>query len=102
MPFGDVQGSALDAKKSRGTILFEGRGIKKSYDGVQALKGIDFTLRAGEVHGLCGENGSGKSTLLKIISAQIFPDEGSLSVGGNLVHMRSPSDSLAVGIGTVT
>jgi ribose transport system ATP-binding protein len=100
--FDDVQGSALHGENSKGTILFEGRGIKKAYDGVLALKGLDFTLRSGEVHGLCGENGSGKSTLLKIISAQILPDEGTLSVSGNIVNMRTPNDSLAVGIGTVT
>jgi ABC-type branched-subunit amino acid transport system ATPase component len=100
--FDAAQGSTLHGENSKGTILFDGRGIKKAYDGVQALKGLDFTLRAGEVHGLCGENGSGKSTLLKIISAQILPDEGTLSVGGDIVHMRTPNDSLAVGIGTVT
>ena len=42
--------------------LLEMRGIEKSFGGVQALRGVDFDLKAGEVHALLGENGAGKST----------------------------------------
>lgn len=77
-------------------------GLAKSYGGVRALKGVDFELYPGEVHGLCGENGSGKSTLLKILSAQILPDAGVVQFQGSTVSFRSPFESLAAGIATVT
>lgn len=82
--------------------LLTARGVKKSYGGVQALKGVDFEIFPGEVHGLCGENGSGKSTLLKILSAQIPLDAGTISIDGSEVSFRSPLESLSSGIATVT
>ena len=82
--------------------VLQATGVMKSYGGVQALKGVDFSLFGGEVHALCGENGSGKSTMLKILSAQIAPDSGSLAMNGHSVAMRNPVDSLAAGIAMVT
>ena len=57
-------------------------GISKAFAGVQALKGVSFDLRAGEVHALVGENGAGKSTLIKVITGAHRPDEGTLEVEG--------------------
>ena len=82
--------------------VLQATGVMKSYGGVQALKGVDFSLFGGEVHALCGENGSGKSTMLKILSAQIAPDSGSLAMNGHSVAMKNPVDSLAAGIAMVT
>ena len=54
------------AEQSSATIVSM-TGIRKSFPGVQALKGANFSVKPGEVHGLVGENGAGKSTLIKIL-----------------------------------
>jgi ribose transport system ATP-binding protein len=76
-------------------------GISKSFGGVQALRDVDFSLRAGEIHGLVGENGAGKSTLMKIIAGVHHDFTGSMKLDGREVHFRSPRDALAAGIGMV-
>jgi ribose transport system ATP-binding protein len=76
-------------------------GISKSFGGVHALRNVDFTLRAGQIHGLVGENGAGKSTLMKII-AGVYPDfEGTIRLDGKEVRFRSSRDALNAGIGMV-
>ena len=81
--------------------LLQLSNVSKSFGGIAALKDVDFTLLAGEIHGLVGENGAGKSTTMKII-AGVYPDfEGQMSVNGKPVHFRSARDALAAGIGMV-
>jgi ribose transport system ATP-binding protein len=81
--------------------LLELSGISKSFGGVFALKGVDFALEAGEIHGLVGENGAGKSTLMKIIAGVHAADEGRMRLGGRAVAFRSARDALEAGIGMV-
>jgi ribose transport system ATP-binding protein len=81
--------------------LLEMTGVTKSFGGVQALRGVDFTLLAGEIHGLAGENGAGKSTLMKIIAGAHGADEGQMKIDGQEVRFRSSRDALAAGIGMV-
>ncbi|HET9894143.1 MAG TPA: ATP-binding cassette domain-containing protein [Streptosporangiaceae bacterium] len=64
--------------------------VWKSFDGVDALKGVTFEARAGEVHALLGENGAGKSTLMAIAAGSLVPDRGSMELKGEPVQASSP------------
>jgi len=81
--------------------LLELRGIVKSFGGVAALQDVDFTLGAGEVHGLVGENGAGKSTLMKIIAGVHTEYEGTMRIAGQVVRHRSARSARSAGIGMV-
>ena len=81
--------------------LLEVRGISKSFGALQALQGVDFTLRAGEIHALLGENGAGKSTLIKVVTGVFARDAGVVRLGGVDVAPRSAKAALDVGIATV-
>jgi simple sugar transport system ATP-binding protein len=74
------------------------RNIHKSFVGVYALKGVDFSLRSGEIHCLIGENGSGKSTLIKIISGVQPADSGEIWVSGTRVTRATTSEMIRAGI----
>lgn len=89
------------ALTSAGPPLLVLRGIGKSFPGVTALQGIDFTLHSGEVHALLGENGAGKSTLVKIVSGVERPDQGSLTYKGEEVVFATPRDARRCGISIV-
>lgn len=77
------------------------RGIYKNYGPVQALKNVEFQVKAGEVHGVVGENGAGKSTLIKMLSGAILPTQGEYSVYGRPITLRSPLQAQSLGIQTV-
>jgi len=81
--------------------LLEITGLTKGFPGVQALDHVNFTLRAGEIHGLLGENGAGKSTLIKVLTGVFKRDAGSIRLDGEEIEARDPADALSLGIGTV-
>jgi len=83
------------------TRLLEVSSITKSFAGVQALKGVDFALDAGEVHALIGENGAGKSTLIKIITGALTADSGALQVDGRPVRHNNPRIARSLGIAAI-
>ena len=81
--------------------ILQARGITKRFGHVDALRGVDFDARAGEVTALIGDNGAGKSTLVKILSGVYRATTGELSVDGTPVSFSSPADAHALGIETV-
>src|SRR5687767_813189 len=84
--------------------LLTARQLTKRFPGVIALNGVDFDIRPGEIHALCGENGAGKSTLIKLL-AGIHPHgsyEGELVVDGRPTTFRSIRDAEAAGIAVIT
>jgi D-xylose transport system ATP-binding protein len=84
-----------------GTTLLETRSMVKNFGAVQALRGVDFEARAGEVTALLGDNGAGKSTLIKCIAGTYVPDGGEILVEGIPQHFRTPHDATKAGIETV-
>ena len=79
------------------------RNIHKSFPGVRALQGVDFTLRKGEIHALMGENGAGKSTLIKVLTGVYTKDEGQIYLEGQEkeVAIHSPQEAQKLGISPV-
>jgi simple sugar transport system ATP-binding protein len=76
-------------------------GITKSFPGVVANLCVNLEVDRGEICALLGENGAGKSTLMKVLYGFYRPDEGSISLEGKRLDLRSPSDALRAGIGMV-
>ena len=76
-------------------------GLSKSYWGIPVLKGVDITLRPGNVIGLIGENGAGKSTTSSIISGIVEPNSGSMTLDGVPYEPARPSDALKNGVAII-
>jgi ribose transport system ATP-binding protein len=85
----------------QGSPILELRDITKAFGGVEALRGVDFALSAGEIHGLVGENGAGKSTLMKIIAGVHSDFSGRFVLDGRETRFRSVRDARAAGIAMV-
>jgi ribose transport system ATP-binding protein len=81
--------------------LLSMRGIRKSFPGVQALRGVDLDMYAGEVLALLGENGAGKSTLMKVLGGAHRADAGLLEMDGAEVLFGSPQEARAAGIAVI-
>lgn len=77
------------------------RGIQKKFGALLALRGVDFDVLPGEVHGLLGQNGAGKTTLIKIMAGIEMPTAGDFRIDGKLVRLTGVADSKARGISVV-
>jgi len=76
-------------------------GISKHFGAIEALRGVSFDVRRGEVVALLGDNGAGKSTLVKIIAGGLGASAGSIVFDGEERRFGSPSEAKAAGIETV-
>lgn len=81
--------------------ILQMKNISKFFPGVRALSNVDFTVTAGEIHGLIGENGAGKSTLMKVLMGLYKADEGKIFFKDKSVNITSPSLATSIGIGMV-
>lgn len=86
----------IGATEGQGAL--RARGVAKSYGACHALFASDLTLRSGQRTFVCGENGAGKSTLLRIAAGLIAPDQGQVSVQGEVLQEHSPSAARARGV----
>ncbi len=78
-------------------LALEIRGLSKQFGETRALKDVDLTLRAGEIHGLLGHNGSGKSTLIKVLAGYQDADDGSVYLDGHDVPLPVQPSILRTG-----
>ena len=82
-------------------FILQMEGIRKTFPGVQALKGVDLAVRPGSVHGVMGENGAGKSTLMKVAIGLYRPDSGTIRLKGEEVVFESVHDALTKGVSMI-
>jgi len=98
--FGQGEASArFDAGGSM--ALLELKGVAKHFGAIEALKGVDLAIKAGEVVGLMGDNGAGKSTLVKIIAGNFLPSAGEIRIDGVPKRFHKPVEARADGIEVV-
>jgi ABC-type sugar transport system ATPase subunit len=81
--------------------ILEVKKLVKTFPGVRALDGVDFTLKRGSVHAIVGENGAGKSTLMMTLGGVYQPDSGEILFEGQPVVLESPHEANKKGISVV-
>lgn len=82
-------------------VTLKGDNLFKSFGHIEALRGVTFLARAGEIAALVGDNGAGKSTLIKLFSGALRPDGGTITVRGDVFPYLTPGRALDLGISTV-
>jgi simple sugar transport system ATP-binding protein len=98
---GTAAGAGAGAVRADDRPVLELDNVGKSYGNVNALRGVNITVRQGEVTCVLGDNGAGKSTLIKIIAGLHDYTEGTMKVDGTTRHFTSPRVAQGIGIATV-
>jgi len=80
------------------TALLETRALSKRFDGVEAVREVDFRLAPGEIRALIGPNGAGKTTLVSLISGRLAPSAGRVLFRGRDITRLPPWARVALGI----
>ena len=83
------------------TPLLSLSNIAVAFGGVQAVRGVSFDVRPGEVHALVGENGAGKSTLIRVMTGAVRADTGTVAIGGQPVERPDPTRMRALGVAPI-
>src|SRR5436305_199999 len=78
------------------TAMLEMRNVSKSFAGVQALRDVNFSVEAGQIHALVGENGAGKSTLMKVLSGVYPHGSASILISHKLNEVARVADHITV------
>jgi branched-chain amino acid transport system ATP-binding protein len=81
------------------TPLLKVTELKKAYGAIQAVGGVSFEVRSGEIFGVIGPNGSGKTTLFNSMLGQIQPDSGKIELKGDDVTRCGPLELNLRGVG---
>lgn len=79
-------------------VLLQAENIKKSFGGIQALKGISITLNTDEIYGLIGPNGAGKTTFFNCLTGLYRPEAGQFIFNGSLLASDTPDQTVRQGI----
>jgi ABC-type sugar transport system, ATPase component len=87
--------------KQEEEVCLEASKVTKIYPGTIALNKVDFNVYRGKVNVLIGENGAGKSTLMKIVAGIEQPNEGTIKLNGEEIHLKNTREASEKGIGII-
>jgi len=82
-------------------VFLKVKALKVAYGGIQAVKGVDFEVREGELVSLIGSNGAGKTTTMKAITGSLPINDGDIDYMGRSIHGQGPWDLVTQGLAMV-
>ncbi len=82
----------------KNNVLLKVKGLKVAYGGIQAVKGVDFEVREGELVSLIGSNGAGKTTTMKAITGSLGMNDGDIEYLGKSIRGRGAWDLVKEGL----